>query len=76
VYRSGMFPRALGVVLVVAGVSYIVDMLVAFVSPDLSKAIHGYLAVPPAVAEIWMLGYLLIFGVRNTAADARGSVAT
>jgi hypothetical protein len=75
VYRSGMFPRALGVVLVVAGASYIVDMLVAFMSPDLSAAIHGFLAAPPAIAEVWMLGYLLIFGVRNTAA-APGSVAS
>jgi hypothetical protein len=64
------------VVLVVAGASYLVDMLVAFVSPDLSKAIHGYLAAPPAIAEVWMLGYLLIFGVRNETADQRGSVAT
>ena len=30
VYRSGMFPKALGVVLIVGGVSYLVDMLVAF----------------------------------------------
>ena len=63
-YKSGMFPKALGVVLVVAGISYLVDMLAAFVVPDLSKQIHGFLAIPPTIAEIWMLGYLLVKGVK------------
>jgi hypothetical protein len=73
VYRSRMFPRALGVVLVVAGASYLIDVLVAFVSPDVSRAIHGYLAIPPAVGEVWMLGYLLVFGVRAPAEHKRVS---
>lgn len=73
VYRSGMFPRALGAVLVVAGTSYLVDVLVAFVSPDMSKTIHGYLAIPPAIGEVWMLAYLLVFGVRAPARDERAS---
>lgn len=63
-YKSGMFPKALGVVLVVAGASYLVDMLTAFLIPDLSKQIHGFLAIPPTIAEIWMLGYLLVKGVK------------
>jgi hypothetical protein len=63
-YRSGMFPKALGVVLVVAGASYLVDMLAAFLVPDLGKHIHGFLAIPPTIAEIWTLGYLLVKGVK------------
>lgn len=63
-FKSGMFPKALGVVLIVGGASYLVDMLVAFLSPDLSAIIHGFLAVPPTIAEVWMLGYLLVKGVR------------
>jgi len=74
-YRSGMFPRALGVVLVVAGVSYVVDMLAAFVSPELSKAVHLYLAIAPTIAEVGLLGFLLVFGVRTTAPDKRSAVA-
>src|SRR5438445_5034609 len=74
-YKSGFFPRALGVVLIVAGTAYVVDMLAAFVSPELGKAVHGYLAVPPIIAEVWMLGYLLLFGVRRAAPDKRNSVA-
>jgi hypothetical protein len=68
-YKSGMFPRALGVVLIVAAASYLVDILAAFLIPDVGKAIHPILAAPPAIAEIWMLGYLLVFGVRTPAAD-------
>ena len=63
-YKSGMFPKALGVVLIVGGVSYLVDMLAAFLVPDVGKQIHGFLAIPPTIAEIWMLGYLLVKGVK------------
>ena len=70
-YKSGMFPKALGVVLIVGGVSYLVDMPVAFLAPDLSEQIHGFLAIPPAIAEIWMVGYLLIIGVKTVKKDER-----
>ena len=63
-YRSGMFPKALGIVLIVAGASYLVDMLAAFIVPDFRTQIHGFLAIPPTIAEVWMLGYLLWKGVK------------
>jgi hypothetical protein len=63
-YTSGMFPKALGVVLIVGGFSYLVDMLAAFLVPDVGAQIHGFLAIPPTIAEIWMLGYLLVKGVK------------
>ena len=66
-YTSGMFPKSLGVVLIVGGVSYLVDMLAAFLAPDLGRQIHGFLAIPPTIAEIWMLGYLLVKGVKTPA---------
>jgi hypothetical protein len=64
-YRSGMFPRALGVVLVAACASYLVDVLAAFLFPDVGKAIHGLATILPAIAEPWMVGYLLVVGVRK-----------
>ena len=69
-YKSGMFPKALGVVLIVGGVCYLVDMLAAFLVPDLGKQIHGFLAIPPTIAEVWMVGYLLIKGVKAPAQGA------
>jgi hypothetical protein len=68
-YTSGIFPKALGVVLIVAGVSYLVDMLAAFLVPDVGTQIHGLLAIPPTIAEIWTLGYLLVKGVTVRAQD-------
>ena len=74
-YTSKMFPRALGVVLIAAGISYVLDLLVAFVSPELSRTVHTYFAILPTFAEVWMLGYLLVFGVRSAAVDGRAPTA-
>lgn len=68
-YTSGLFPKALGVVLIVGCVSYLVDMLAAFLVPDFGTQIHGFLAIPPTIAEIWTLGYLLVKGVKVPARD-------
>jgi hypothetical protein len=65
VYKSEMFPKALGVVLVVATVCYLVDVLMAFLVPDIAKQISPLMVIGPIVAEIWLLGYLLVKGVRS-----------
>ena len=36
-YKSGMFPKALGVVLIVATVCYLVDVLARFLVPDIAS---------------------------------------
>src|SRR5512141_1055675 len=70
-YKSGLFPKALGVVLVAATVSYLVDLFAAFLVPDLSKQIHMFMGIVPAIAEIWMVVYLLVVGVRTVEPDKR-----
>jgi len=70
-YRSGMFPRALGVVLIVGGVSYLVDVIARFLVPNFGEAIHSFLAIPPTIAEISMVGYLLVKGVKTPQLDER-----
>jgi Domain of unknown function (DUF4386) len=64
-YKSGLFPKWLGVVLVVGAVCYIVDLLAVFLVPDFGKAIHGYITIPSAVAEVSMVLYLLVIGVKD-----------
>jgi hypothetical protein len=64
-YRSGLFPKALGVVLVLATVSYLADSLTAFLFPDFEQQIKTFLIVAPLVGEIWMVVYLLAIGVRS-----------
>ena len=70
-YKSGWFPRALGVTLIVGGACYLVDMLAAFLLPDIGKAIHGYVNIASAIAEIWMVGYLLVIGVKMSTPGER-----
>jgi hypothetical protein len=70
-YKSGLFPRALGVVLVAATVCYLVDLLAAFLVPDLARQIHPFVVIVPAIAEIWMVLYLLVVGVRTVKPDKR-----
>ena len=69
VYKSGLFPKALGVVLVAASVCYLVDLLAAFLVPDFGKQIHSFIVIVPAIAEIWMVLYLLVVGVRTVKPD-------
>ncbi|MFN2347919.1 MAG: DUF4386 domain-containing protein, partial [Dermatophilaceae bacterium] len=64
-YRSRLFPKPLGIILVAATVSYLLDVAVAFLVPDLAGQIHTYFTIVPAIAEIWMLLYLLTIGVRT-----------
>ena len=65
VYKSGWFPKSLGIILIAACVSYLVDFLAAFLFPETSKVIHGFAIILPAIAEPWMVLYLLVVGVRT-----------
>jgi hypothetical protein len=61
---AGWFPRWLGVLLIVGGVCYIVDLLAQFLVPDFGVKIHTFIVIPSAIAEILMVLYLLVIGVR------------
>jgi hypothetical protein len=63
-YTSGWFPKALGVLLVVGGGCYLVDLLALFLVPDLSQTINSLVVMPSVIAEVSMVVYLLVFGVR------------
>src|SRR5207302_1454711 len=66
--KSGKFPKALGIVLIAGGVCYLVDLLAAFLVPDLGgvQQLHAFVVVPTtAIAEISMVIYLLVVGVKT-----------
>ena len=66
-YKSaGWFPKWLGILLVIGGVCYLIDLLAAFLVPDFGKTIHTSIVIPCAIAEISMVLYLLVVGVRTT----------
>jgi hypothetical protein len=70
-YRSGMFPRALGVLLMVATGAYLVDAGLQFLAKDVADVVSGPVLIPVVIAaEVWMMAYLLIKGVRTPTADS------
>lgn len=71
-FRSGMFPRLLGVLLMIAFVSYLVDTLMRFLLPDLGEVVHEIITAPSTVAEFWLIAYLLIRGVKVPQSSAQG----
>jgi len=68
-YKSGMFHKWLGIVLILGGICYIIDLLAAFLLPELGQKIHGFVTIPSAIAEISMVFYLLIVGVKTLKTD-------
>jgi hypothetical protein len=64
-YRSsGMLPKWLGVMLIAGAGYYLVDLLAAFLAPGLGSAFHALIVIPPTIAEISAVVYLLAVGVR------------
>jgi hypothetical protein len=43
----------------------LLDLLAAFLVPDFGQLIHTFIVIIPAIAEIWMVGYLLAIGVKT-----------
>lgn len=74
-YKSGMFPRALGVALIIVCGCYHAKLLAAFLAPNLWTVIQGYLSTPIWVFELWMVLYLLVIGVRTVKPGVRTSAA-
>jgi hypothetical protein len=66
VLRSGWMPRALGWILVGGGIGYVLSAFIRYLAPDAS-VVADALVLPATVGEFWMVGYLLVRGVRRHA---------
>jgi hypothetical protein len=64
-YRSAMFPKALGIMLVVGGACYLVGLLAVFLVPIFGEKINTLVTIPSAIAEISTVLYLLVVGVKT-----------
>ena len=62
-YRSGAFPRALGIVLMLATTAYLVDVVLQFLAPTLAGQVNPIVIAIVSLSEVSMLAYLLIRGV-------------
>lgn len=76
VLRSGWMPRLLGWILIGGGVGYVLGAFIRYLAPD-AQVLTEALAYPASVGEFWMVGYLLVCGVRRRAlSEAPATVGT
>lgn len=62
VITSRRMPIWLGRLLIIGGVGYILSTF--FNSIGFSHAFGDYLTIPATIGEFWMIGYLLVYGIR------------
>jgi Domain of unknown function (DUF4386) len=63
IFKSGLLPRALGILLFIAGLGYLINSFVLILAPALSDSIFPVVLVPIFIAEISVCLWLLIKGV-------------
>ena len=63
----GRFPPVLGWVLVAGGVAYVVSAFVENAVATTPASLAGALTIPATIGEFWMIGYLLMVGIRPAA---------
>ena len=66
--KSGMFPKLLSILLIIGGASYLVGTLAEFLVPTFGETIKGFIYIPPSLAEVRILVYLLVKGVKSSTA--------
>lgn len=63
-----LFPRLLGILLIAGGVGYVIGSVVGAAMPQAPMLLVDVLTIPATVGELWMVGYLLVRGIRPGAA--------
>lgn len=62
--RSHWLPRALGWLLMAGGAGYVLSAFATYLFPDADTA-TSLLTAPATIGEFWILGHLILFGVRG-----------
>jgi hypothetical protein len=65
VLRSGWMPQPLGWVLIGGGGGYLLGAFIGYLAPEARVVADILFAMPATVGEFWMVGYLLVRGVRR-----------
>jgi len=69
VLASQWMPRVLGYILIAGGLGYVLSAFTPVLLPD-ATVLTETLSIPATVGEFWILGYMIIFGVREEHANA------
>jgi len=67
IVSSNRMPRWLGITLISGGIGYLLSAFLKYAG--VSSPVVGTLVIPATVGEFWMIGYLLIFGIRNSSSE-------
>ncbi len=70
VLRSRWLPQPLGWTLIAGGVGYVVSAFVSYALPNVDL-VPQLLTVPATIGEIWIMGYLIVVGLREHARSDR-----
>lgn len=70
VVRSGWFPKAIGVLLIVGCFGYLIDTFARFLAPGVAGSIEAFVVAPAAIGELSLVVWLLVKGVRVRERDA------
>lgn len=65
VFKSGFFPRILGILLMIGSFGYLVDFFIFFLFPHYVSTISPIITLPADIAEFSLCLWLLIKGVKN-----------
>jgi len=64
VYKSGLFPKILGVLLLIGGICYNLNSLTWFLFPTFVKLIYPVILIPCSIGELLFSLWLLIKGIK------------
>jgi Domain of unknown function (DUF4386) len=63
IYRSTYLPKAIGILMAVAGACYLVNSLVRFLAPTVAAGLFPWILLPPFIGELALALWLLFKGV-------------
>jgi Domain of unknown function (DUF4386) len=63
IYRSGYFPKVLGVLMFIAGLSYLVNSFALLLAPSFAAAIFPGILIPAFIGELSLALWLIVKGV-------------
>lgn len=61
--QTRLIPRALSLLVLIAGAAYVINSFAYFLSPELSRLMFPYIYLAPLVGEVLLTLWLLFFGV-------------
>ncbi|WP_237707339.1 DUF4386 domain-containing protein [Xanthomonas oryzae] len=73
IYRSTYLPRAVGVLMLLAGISYLIAAFAQLLAPEFAATINPGILLPVLVGETTLCLWLLLKGVNRARWDARVS---